>query len=161
MIPVSKGTSETIPTLLNFPPPLYLKHKPIFMLPYEHFDGRYVDSTDAKYISVGLAQWRNDDDPNPISAKVWRFPDGKWSRMNEELPIHRVIDLCIFLTVTLFGEEKANVTFPAGTFENQNEPVELNMLADIPHEFESEREQIRERLNVLCKVLRDVGINAR
>jgi len=154
-----KATPDTIPTLLNFPPPLYLKHKPIFMLPYEHFDGRYANDTDAKYISIGLAQWRNDGDKNAISAKVWRYPDNKkWSRMSEELPIHRVIDLCILLTATLFGGNKATVTFPAQRFENQNEPIELNILEPIPEKFEGEKENIRERLNELCKVLKDTGI---
>jgi hypothetical protein len=158
MNPLKNATSETIPTLLNFPPPVYLKHKPIFMLPYEAFDGHYAGQTDAKYLSIGLAQWRNDDDPTPISAKVWRYPDGKWSRMNEELPIHRIIDLCIFLTVTLFGGETTAPIFPAETFENQNEPLQLNMLEDIPEEFESERERIKERLTKLYEILRDAGI---
>ena len=158
MNPVTTATSETVPTLLNFPPPLRLKHKPICMLPYEHFDGRYADATDAKYLSIGLAQWRHENDPNPLSAKVWRYPDGKWSRMNEELPLHRVIDLCILLTITLFGGKQATVALPAKTFENQDESLELNIMEAIPAEFEGEREQIRTRLKVLSKVLRDTDI---
>lgn len=35
------------------------------------FDGLYRQ-TDVKYLSVGLAQWRNPDDPDAVSAKVRR-----------------------------------------------------------------------------------------
>jgi len=62
------------------------------MVPYERFDGSYAGNTDAKYLSLGLAQWRGPADPDAVSAKVWRYVEGKWSRMSEELPLHRVID---------------------------------------------------------------------
>jgi hypothetical protein len=84
--PLINSTPETTVTLVNFPAPLHLKHCPTFMVPYEPFDGPYVEDTDAKYLSVGLAQWRNPDDPDAVSAKVWRYVDGKWSRMSEEIP---------------------------------------------------------------------------
>jgi hypothetical protein len=153
-------TQETIPTLLHFPPPLHLKHRPFFMLPYEPFDGRYARNTDAKYLSIGHAQWRSNEDPYPISAKVWRYPDNKWSRMSEELPLHRVIDLCILMTEALFARQGRVATFPAGTFAGQQEPVELNMLEGLPEEFESEGEKakIKKRLGVLYKALYNAGI---
>lgn len=61
---------ETTNTLINFPPPTWLKHSPIYMLPYEHFDGRYALHTDAKYLSVGLAQWRYDSDDDAFALSV-------------------------------------------------------------------------------------------
>jgi len=160
MNPLVKPSAETIPTLLNFPPPTHLKHTPIFMLPYEHFDGCYAGNTDTKYISIGLAQWRNEDDPNAISAKTWRHPDNKWSRLSEELPLHRVIDLCIFMTTTIFGRGETTAKFPEKTFEHQNEPLELNMLGSFPKEFDCELEKIKGRLNELCRVMENVGINS-
>ncbi|MPN34273.1 hypothetical protein SDC9_181766 [bioreactor metagenome] len=52
--------------------------------------------SDAKGLSLGLAQW-NDRGKVDISAKVWRYTGEKWSRQSEELPFHRVIDLAILV----------------------------------------------------------------
>lgn len=77
--------------------PAELKHKPVIVSEnYENVDGRYAYKTDAKGISLGLAQW-NDRGKVDISAKVWRYTGEKWSRQSEELPLHRVIDLAIFI----------------------------------------------------------------
>ncbi len=77
--------------------PTNLKHKPVFVSEnYENVDGRYAYKTDAKGLSLGLAQW-NDRGNVEISAKVWRYTGEKWSRQSEELPLHRVLDLAILL----------------------------------------------------------------
>lgn len=77
--------------------PTELKHKPVFVCEnYADIDGRYPKSTDAKGLSLGLAQW-NDRGKVDISAKVWRYTGEKWSRQSEELPLHRVIDLAILI----------------------------------------------------------------
>ena len=77
--------------------PTSLKHKPVIVVEdYDHIDGRNAYHTDAKGISLGLAQW-NDRGKVDISAKVWRYTGNKWSRQSEELPIHRVIDLAILI----------------------------------------------------------------
>src|SRR2546425_4802828 len=106
MNPVATPTPETTPTLLNYPPPLHLKHKAMVMLPYEAFDGPYAGNTDAKYLSLGRAQWNHDNETAPdMSAKVWRYPDHKWSRLSEELPLHRLVDLCILMVRVLSEDE--------------------------------------------------------
>lgn len=75
--------------------PTTLKHKPVIVSEnYENVDGRYAFNTDAKGLSLGLAQW-NDRGKVDISAKVWRYTGEKWSRQSEELPLHRVLDLAI------------------------------------------------------------------
>lgn len=80
--------------------PTTLKHKPVIVSEnYENVDGRYAYNTDAKGLSLGLAQW-NDRGKVEISAKVWRYTGEKWSRQSEELPLHRVLDLAIFLCRT-------------------------------------------------------------
>lgn len=87
--------------------PTTLKHKPVIVSEnYENVDGRYAYDTDAKGLSLGLAQW-NDRGKVDISAKVWRHTGGKWSRQSEELPLHRVLDLAIFICRTrqYFSEE--------------------------------------------------------
>lgn len=77
--------------------PTHLKHKPVIVCEnYEKIDGRYANNSDAKGLSLGLAQW-NDRGKVDISAKVWRHTGDKWSRQSEELPMHRVIDLAILI----------------------------------------------------------------
>lgn len=75
--------------------PKTLKHKPVIVSEdYENIDGCKAYNTDAKGLSLGLAQW-NDRGKLDISAKVWRYTGEKWSRQSEELPMHRVLDLAI------------------------------------------------------------------
>lgn len=80
--------------------PTNLKHKPVIVSEnYENVDGRYAYNSDAKGLSLGLAQW-NDRGKVDISAKVWRYTGEKWSRQSEELPLHRVLDLAILVCRT-------------------------------------------------------------
>ena len=75
--------------------PTHLKHKPVLEVAnYDQLDGPYRTKTEAKGLSVGLAQW-NEPGCTEISAKVWRNTGEKWSRQSEELPLHRVIDLAL------------------------------------------------------------------
>ncbi len=77
--------------------PTTLKHKPVIVAEnYENVDGRYAYESDAKGLSLGLAQW-NDRGKLDISAKVWRHTGEKWSRQSEEMPMHRVLDLAILV----------------------------------------------------------------
>lgn len=77
--------------------PTTLKHKPVIVSEnYGNVDGRYAYQSDAKGLSLGLAQW-NDRGTVDISAKVWRHTGEKWSRQSEELPLHRVLDLAILV----------------------------------------------------------------
>lgn len=80
--------------------PTSLKHKPVVVAEnYENIDGRYQYDSDAKGLSLGLAQW-NDRGKVEVSAKVWRYTGEKWSRQSEELPMHRVIDMAILICRT-------------------------------------------------------------
>lgn len=162
--PLAKPTAQTTATMLDFPPPTWLKHQAIFMLPYAPFDGPYADHTDAKYLSIGLAQWRGEDDPDAVSAKVWRYPDTKWSRMSEEIPLHRLADLCTLLVKTFYQNHPTNVVTPtavidAGTFENQVEKIELRRLNDVPEGFTKESERVKERLRKLRDELNASGLD--
>lgn len=78
--------------------PTNLKHKPVIISDnYDEIDGRTAgNNSDAKGLSLGLAQW-NDRGKVDISAKVWRYTGEKWSRQSEELPLHRVVDLAILI----------------------------------------------------------------
>lgn len=83
--------------------PKHLGHKPLVSVnDYNQIDGIYRGaSTDAKALSIGWAQYDNDD----IAMKVWRHTGTKWSRQSEELPIHRNLDLTILLLHVLFDED--------------------------------------------------------
>ena len=80
--------------------PTELKNKPVIVSEnYENVDGRNAYNSEAKGLSLGLAQW-NDRGRVEISAKVWRHTGEKWSRQSEELPLHRVLDLAILVART-------------------------------------------------------------
>jgi hypothetical protein len=77
--------------------PAELKHKPVIVSEnYDRIDGRFSCATDAKGLSLGLAQW-NDRGKVDISAKIWRHTGEKWSRQSEEMPLHRALDLAILI----------------------------------------------------------------
>lgn len=160
MNPLVGMTPETTATLVNTPAPLHLKHLPIYMVPYEPFDGPY-DPTDAKYLSVGHGQWRGPGEFAEYSAKVWRFVEGKWSRMSEELPVHRVADLCGFMARCFFGAtDQRTVIVPAGTFENQNQDMEARFLGNNENALDDNvaKERLRQRLVVLRDLLNNLDL---
>lgn len=99
--------------------PLHLQHRPVYALPYEHFDGPTPEGTDVRYISVGLAQWN----AGQVSLKIFRHTGegGKWTRQSEEMPLTRAIDAVIFLAKVLFDANPNDgaVVLPAGTLEGQ------------------------------------------
>ena len=66
--------------------PTTLKHKPVIVVEnYDRIDGHNAFESEAKGLSLGLAQW-NDRGKVDISGKVWRYTGEKWSRQSEEMP---------------------------------------------------------------------------
>jgi len=85
--------------------PIHLAHKPIIAVnDYDELDGKYASDTDAQALSIGIAQYDEDE----ISAKVLRFVNGKWSRQSEELPLHRVLDLAILIIASMKYKDSLN-----------------------------------------------------
>ncbi len=82
--------------------PVNLKHKPVIAVnDYANIDAHHYPNTDAKGLSLGLAQW-NDRGRVDVSAKVWRYVSSeRWSRQSEELPLYRVIDLAILIAKSI------------------------------------------------------------
>lgn len=66
--------------------PMNLEHKPIYACKYDDYD--------AKFLSIGEAQYDNDC----ASVKILRYDEDnkKWSRQSEELPIRRLFDATAF-----------------------------------------------------------------
>lgn len=79
--------------------PHHLSHKPIIGVDYMAAD-KHAGAGDAEFLSIGKAQWNNED----ISAKVFRKrEDGGWSRQSEELPLWRVLDLATLIISRITG----------------------------------------------------------
>lgn len=156
--------------------PTTLKHKPVIISEnYENIDGRYAYISDAKGLSLGLAQW-NDRGKVDISAKVWRHTGEKWSRQSEELPLHRVLDLAIFICRSrLYFKEEAyrleksydpkNPVIDRVGLQGDAMTMEIaidnEMIDDDIKLFQqvlsNDDELIGERLNQLARLLKDMG----
>ncbi|WP_312148377.1 DUF6530 family protein [Paenibacillus odorifer] len=155
--------------------PTTLKHKPVVVSEnYEQVDGRYAGDTDAKGLSLGLAQW-NDRGKVDISAKVWRHTGDKWSRQSEELPMHRVLDLAILICRSSLYFQEA-YRFPKmydpespmiDRIGLQGDAMSVSVCADNPmidndiklfaQALSDDGEMIGERLSVLYRLLKEMG----
>lgn len=150
--------------------PNHLRHKPVIILEeYEAIDGKNQGGSDAKGLSLGLAQW-NDRRNIEISAKVWRHTESKWSRQSEELPLHRVLDLAILICKAKkhVSQSKNQTTFgqiDEIALQGETKPITVNsenpMIADDMGElrdfFNGEPGKLlRERFDLLAEVLADL-----
>ena len=155
--------------------PTSLKHKPVVVSEnYEQIDGRKAGNTDAKGLSLGLAQW-NDRGKLDISAKVWRYTGEKWSRQSEELPMHRVLDLAILICRSSLYFQDA-YRFPK-LYDPENDMIDriglqgdamsVSVCTDNPmidddiklfsQALSDDGEMIGERLRVLSRLLEEMG----
>lgn len=155
--------------------PTTLKHKPVIVSDnYEKVDGRYANNSDAKGLSLGLAQW-NDRGKVDISAKVWRYTGEKWSRQSEELPLHRALDLAILIcrsqlhfreayrheklydpakpVIDRIGLQGDAMTVAVCT---DNERIDED-IALFRQALANDDEIIGERLSTLARILREMG----
>lgn len=137
--------------------PTGLKHQTLCAIPYVAHDGKWAGNTDAQHLSLGRAQWNSTD----LSAKVLRHTETRWSRQSEELPVHRAIDLVLFLAWALFGKSDE---FPAHTLEHQQHPLKIEpsrspSLRSLEREYPEDVHRTRERLRKLREVLNDLHQN--
>ena len=150
--------------------PTTLKHKPVIIAEdYDKVDGQYRENSDAKGLTLGLAQW-NDRGRVDVSAKVWRHTGEKWSRQSEELPMHRVIDLAILIcrAQQYFNNASAeqyqkNPAVDVISFDDGD--MNINVCTDNPMIGEdiklfrdalSKDPYLKERLQTLASVLKDM-----
>lgn len=155
--------------------PTTLKHKPVIVCEnYENIDGRNAYDSDAKGLSLGLAQW-NDRGKVDISAKVWRYTGEKWSRQSEELPLHRVLDLAILVcraqqhfresyryeklydveipTIDRVGLQGDAMTVSVCT-DNEKIDEDIKLFSQA---LSNDSELIGERLRTLSRILKEMG----
>lgn len=156
--------------------PTELKHKPVIVCEnYEQVDGRTAYSSEAKGLSIGLAQW-NDRGRVDAAAKVWRYTGEKWSRQSEELPLHRVLDLAILLARSMQYMREEAYRLPdlydsanpvIGRIGVQGDAMTLRVCVDNPHiaqdmallqdAFAKDGELLGERFAVLASILSQMG----
>jgi hypothetical protein len=126
--------------------PTHLKHKPIIVVnDYEKIDSIYANNSDVRALSIGEAQYDN----NQISLKVWRHTGKKWSRQNEEIPIHRNIDL----TILLIGSLLTDITSKYPTTSLREEIINETKVIDIQNYFKQNENSLKPRLEELKSVL--------
>lgn len=159
--------------------PTALKHKPVIVSEnYENVDGRNAYNSDAKGLSLGLAQW-NDRGKVDISAKVWRYTGEKWSRQSEELPLHRVLDLTILILRALLHFKEAYRYEKLYDTENtvidrvgmQGDAMTVEVCTDnekidediklFNQALSDDGEIIGERLVILARLLNEMGYGAK
>ncbi|MDH8677367.1 DUF6530 family protein [Fusibacter bizertensis] len=155
--------------------PMQLKHKPVVVVEnYDQIDGRNAYNSEAKGLSLGLAQW-NDRGKVDISAKIWRYTGEKWSRQSEEMPMHRVLDLAILISRSkqhfmeayryekLYDPQKpvidrvgvqGDAMTVAIAVENDKIDEDLKLFAQA---MSNDDELISERLRTLSSILKEMG----
>jgi len=140
--------------------PNHLKHKPIFQVrQYDRLDGPYANKTDAKGLSIGIAQW-NGAGESELSAKIWRYTGTKWSRQSEEVPLHRVLDLatlvCAAVRYAENGNELASSDGLPITFAQDNPELKRH-LGLLDKELKSNKAYLDASLDRLADALRKLG----
>lgn len=139
------------------PLPQHLAHKPVYAMPYQFFDGNSKGTSDPRYLSVGLAQY----DDNQVSIKIMRHTGGRWTRQAEELPLHRAIDMTLFLAHVLTKPEDEDVQLKPGLFSDQNEELTIRRdehrsaaeMARFDTFLDQHDELLKQRLSILADVL--------
>ncbi len=158
----------TQPPTTKFDPkrslPQHLDHKPVFALPYDAFDGPYAGSSDTHFLSVGLAQY----DPDQVSIKTIRHTGTKWTRQAEELPLHRPIDMTLFLAKVVFDTNDDVVSVPRGTLQNQSSDLAITKeqrnfgeMASYDAALGQIQVGLKDRLNALRNVLNDLSLRGK
>ena len=120
--------------------PQHLGHKPVYSMPYQQSDGHHSTTTDCRYFSVGLAQWGR----NEASVKIMRHTGNRWTRQAEEIPLHRALDMTLFLAHVLGQSEDEVVRIKPGEFEHQGKALAVQ--AD-PNRSAEEKDEFRDYLN--------------
>lgn len=126
--------------------PNHLDHQPIIAVDnYQRIDGMYAPNSDAKALSIGHAQY----DDQEIAVKIFRHTGNKWSRQSEELPLHRNLDLTILIIGSLLNNLSGQI--PVTNLNEQIiEPDETQEIADY---YQANQVILRPRLEEIRRLL--------
>jgi hypothetical protein len=130
--------------------PDHLSHKPIIIVEnYSNIDGEYAKDTDVVGLSIGIPHY----DAESISAKIWRYKSEsqRWSRQSEELPLHRVLDLCILTLAALQIDPESDLPstiLGERIFEGKNADVKT-----IKIHYENNKNKLKPRLDEIKRLV--------
>ncbi|MHB0756014.1 DUF6530 family protein [Polaribacter sp. M15] len=126
--------------------PTHLKHNPIIAVKeYDKIDSIYANNSDVRFLSLGVAQYDNKE----ISLKVWRHNGKKWNRQNEEIPIHRNIDLTILLIGSLLTDISSK--YPISCL--REEIINESKVIEIENYYKKNENYLKPRLEELKSLL--------
>lgn len=112
--------------------PMGLAHKPVVACDYQDINDALgdFDSDDARFISVGHAQWNQDD----LSVKVFRVGNsGRWSRQSEEVPAQRLPYMMAMLLATIYKIQNSSKNTDSGMNEKIVASQDMDLLRDQIH----------------------------
>lgn len=145
--------------------PTHLNHKPILGISeYDRIDGPYKNDTDTRAISIGLAQWSADWklEESDISVKIWRSNGDRWSRMSEEMPIHRALDLATLVCVAKKYAEKKELPLTGDGFPVSritSNPAFHKHVDILANYFDKHEDDIKNSLLNLKKALNELDLD--
>ena len=121
---------ECAPALKGLP--TWLQHKPVVACDYQDLNDALgtFDSDDARFISVGHAQYN----PDEASVKMFRWVSDRWSRQSEEIPVQRLPYMMAMLLAVLYRMQHPGESVPG----------DLGDVVVAPQDMDSLREQLRE-----------------
>ncbi|AUI66881.1 MULTISPECIES: DUF6530 family protein [Glaesserella] len=137
--------------------PNHLKHTPILKVEnYDKIDGPYRNETDAKGLSLGLAQWRDSGD-DALSVKIWRYTGEKWSRQSEEIPLHRVIDLATLVCSAISCVKNGNFLNNSDFIITKR--LDENLISELTEKLNDNyiKQDLDEPLKRLALALKNIG----
>ena len=124
---VDEGTLPEAEQLKDLP--TWLHHRPILACDYQELNKTIVDRDydDAKFISVGRAQYNNDE----LSVKMFRWSGNRWSRQSEEVPIQRLpFMMAMMLNAIYRVQHKNQKKFKSDFNERLVMPEDLDFMGD-------------------------------
>jgi hypothetical protein len=107
--------------------PMNLSHKPVVACDYQELNKRLgnFDSLDSKFLSVGRAQW----DQNDLSVKVFRKGNsGRWSAQSEEVPVWRLPYMFAMLLETMLMIQSSGEKIQGGVGAEVVVPEDIDFL---------------------------------
>jgi hypothetical protein len=135
--------------------PKHLAHKPIIAcsMPEVAVPGSVDASSDAKFISVGRAQYNKDE----ASVKVFRHTGGRWSRQSEEVPIYRISYMMqVFLAAIIRIQAETPQLFQSDANEEIVAPYDIEFLRI---QFNEHRKDIIKGLESVQDLLSQINLD--
>jgi len=135
--------------------PTWLNHRPILACDYQELNKTVVDRDydDAKFISVGRAQYDNDD----LSVKMFRWSGKRWSRQSEEVPIQRLpFMMAMMLNAIYRVQHKNQKRFKSDMDERLVMPEDLDFMGDC---FDAYKELINRGLKEVKDLINRIDID--